>query len=781
MGDTAARLAIAARRNEVARFTIAIAGIDMTGVNMAMQVRLRPDTPGAPLIALNTVTTTSAEGLKLDSVTVTNGVPTSVIKGRINASTMTDATKVPYAGEIGDNSNFAYAMQWTLGGDAQTRIYGDFIAVSSAFGSDSAPTSRLPSYGGSQSPAGGSSSGSLTFGDQVIGVTLASADLVGIEVVKASTAAAAAAVDAAAAATSAGAADASAVKAKLSEIATDGKIAVYDASRSAVIWPNDPLHGGAYTLDKNLSVLFGIGANGQLYGNSSETKTVWPNDPSYATGATINENSQVLSGSSTSSALSFDGLVAAVLDDGNVWAVGPDANVRLSDPVGSAHDPALRDDVAYWVDGSEYRAMPLAGLASLPSSITKIIMVPMLGQSLAASFSDSGMTALTTVAALRTFMFNGGTVPIQDAKLDAAPTGLASISDTRFASLVPLVEKVRRTTAPNAGYGESMGGGMAAVLSTVRPANEAIVFASFAVGSTTIEQLGPTSLPFRNMIRGIERVAAWCALKGIAFDCPVLSWLQGEGNIANNTTPASYSASLLALQAAFKTAVDGTINVVADRPIVLMQPGSASYYAKANVLAASLLDIALANPTKVRVAGGLYHIPNYATGGVHMTSIGYRKAGEEFGRAIAGIIAGSATGALYVTLVANVGTMLTITTNAATQLVKDTATVADPGQCGLVLRKVSDNTTVPLSGIAVSGTNQITATLAAALTPGAAYQIEAGQNLPTVTPASTIFAGPTTGYRTCFRDSSPDTYAATAGSGTMSRWLAYQTIPFTPS
>lgn len=184
MADTAARLAICARRNEVARFTIAVTGIDLTGVAMAMQIRLGLDVPGAPLISLATVTTLAAEGLKLDSVTTTNGVPTSVIKGRINASTMTDATKVPYTGEVGDNTVLAYAMQWTIAGDAQTRLYGDFIVVASAFGSDAAPTNRPASYG-SPSTSCSTNSGSLTFGDQIIVVTIAAADLVGIEVAKA--------------------------------------------------------------------------------------------------------------------------------------------------------------------------------------------------------------------------------------------------------------------------------------------------------------------------------------------------------------------------------------------------------------------------------------------------------------------------------------------------------------------------------------------------------------------------------------------------------------------
>lgn len=175
MPDTAARLALYARRNEVARFTIVVTGIDLTGVAMAMQVRLNRGVPGPPLIALATVATLAAEGLKLDSVTVTNGVPTSTIKGRINQSTMSDAAKVPYAGELGSDTTLAYAMQWTLNGDAQTRIEGDWIVRDTAFGSDNAPTNRPEGYG--SRAAHGSASGSLAFGDQIIQVSIQDSDL----------------------------------------------------------------------------------------------------------------------------------------------------------------------------------------------------------------------------------------------------------------------------------------------------------------------------------------------------------------------------------------------------------------------------------------------------------------------------------------------------------------------------------------------------------------------------------------------------------------------------
>lgn len=192
MADTAAHLAILARRNEVLRFTIAVVGLDMTNVAMNMQVRLARGTPGAPLIQLSTVNTLSAEGLKFDSVTVTNGITTSVIRGRINQSTMSDATKVPYAGEQGADTILAYAMQWTLNGDANTRLEGDFIVRDTAYGSDNAPTSRPASYRTGQ-VCGGGSSGSLTFGDQVINVTINGIDLLSAEIGKAAVSAASAA------------------------------------------------------------------------------------------------------------------------------------------------------------------------------------------------------------------------------------------------------------------------------------------------------------------------------------------------------------------------------------------------------------------------------------------------------------------------------------------------------------------------------------------------------------------------------------------------------------
>lgn len=536
------------------------------------------------------------------------------------------------------------------------------------------------------------------------------------------------------------------------------------------IFPDDPLY--------DIATRLVVGDDGVVVIDTDTTLAtypVFPDDPLYETDLIVDEDGGVLIASQPVVTDDYSTWQAAVLGDGNVWAASPTRSVKLSDPVGTGFGGQVRDGQAYWFDGTSYRTMRLDALDDLPDTITKLNFVPLLGQSLTVGTSNIA-SLLSTTAMPRAYMFNGGALPIQYAAKTTPPAGLAAIIDSQMESVLPLVERV---DGPLAYYGETPLSGMAYALLQARPANEAFIFASFGVGSTTISQLGPTSEPFKNMIRGGERAKAMADMRGIAFDCPVLPWLHGEGDISASTSPAAYQTALLAIQSAFKTQVDAICGTTANRPVVLLQPASAAYYNRANTLPAAMLDMALTNPTKLIVAGALYHLPHYDSAGVHMLALGYRKLGEEWGRAIAGVMAGTGSGALYVTAVSNSGTTLTITTNAATQLVRDTTTVTDPGQSGLALRKVSDGSTIALSNIAVSGTNQIAATLAGPLVGGDAYRLEGGQYLASL--SAGILSGPTTGYRANIRDSSPDTYSVLAGGGRMYRWLAFQTLPFTAS
>lgn len=148
MATTAKRIAIGAFRNELLQVIIRVTGADLTASAAAgsvrSQVRMQPDTPGSALINLGSVTTAAAEGIKLDRVDVVDGVPVSVLIFRINKSTMSDASKVPYAGEIGAPTRLAFGIQW----DGRTRLYGDLIVLANALDSENAPTSRPAGFGG---------------------------------------------------------------------------------------------------------------------------------------------------------------------------------------------------------------------------------------------------------------------------------------------------------------------------------------------------------------------------------------------------------------------------------------------------------------------------------------------------------------------------------------------------------------------------------------------------------------------------------------------------------
>lgn len=184
----AARLPFAARRNELRVWTMRFVGMDLTGKDMRMQVRRAPDMPGSPLINLETVTTSSAEGLKLEGVTTEGGIPISTVTGRINKSTMEDAEKLPYSGEVGSDTRLAYGLQ--IGGT--TLIVGEFWALASPIDSDEAPIDRPLGMASSSVAPPPWSSTSLNFSaDEVVQVTIDGAAALGPIVAQAEAVAAA--------------------------------------------------------------------------------------------------------------------------------------------------------------------------------------------------------------------------------------------------------------------------------------------------------------------------------------------------------------------------------------------------------------------------------------------------------------------------------------------------------------------------------------------------------------------------------------------------------------
>ena len=161
---SAARQPLGGWRNEAMSVPITVVGADLNGKSLRMQVRLAPDTPGPALLDLANVADAVSLGMRLVSVTNAAGLPTSNLMLQIPKASMQG---LPYAGELGDPTVLAYAMQF----DGVTRLYGTFAALASAIDSDGAPGDRPAGYG--STGAGGLIGGVVVaFGDAGITVSI---------------------------------------------------------------------------------------------------------------------------------------------------------------------------------------------------------------------------------------------------------------------------------------------------------------------------------------------------------------------------------------------------------------------------------------------------------------------------------------------------------------------------------------------------------------------------------------------------------------------------------
>lgn len=169
---TTGRLDLSVWRNDdVWEFPLRVRGPNLTGVALRGQIRLAPDTPGDPLVNLATVTVANAEGIRLASATLVDGAWTNDVRIRLNKSTRQG---LPYAGELGQSTPLAWAMQ--IGG--RTRLTGSIFILAHTIDSDTAPTDRPFGFGGASGlPSAGAT---LTINaEDVVALVIDGADLIG--------------------------------------------------------------------------------------------------------------------------------------------------------------------------------------------------------------------------------------------------------------------------------------------------------------------------------------------------------------------------------------------------------------------------------------------------------------------------------------------------------------------------------------------------------------------------------------------------------------------------
>ena len=396
---------------------------------------------------------------------------------------------------------------------------------------------------------------------------------------------------------------------------------------------------------------------------------------------------------------------------------------------GTADGLATRSG-GYFTPGVEFREFNFAGAASVLalSGITKIVFIPMIGQSLSNGTTASAFTTYNVFN--RAFMFNGGPMPYQEFN-SAYPAPGALCQDSQLQSLTSLVE----INKPGGVNGETYGGGISYWLgkSGNLESTSALVYATLGQGGASysaneMQQYdgSASNSMFASVIRCVERLAAWCALNGLGLEVPCIIHDQGENDYG--TAAGTYYSDLVANQAAYNTAIaavftkfgltnSGPGGTITQIPFLCIQPSSWAFYSDTTAPAMyEYVPLVVNNTGKVYLIGPQYWNANYNTSsGQHMTGLGYRQCAEYAGRAIKCLRAGLASEAVYATTVSNSGLTLTITFNTQSQLVHDTSVVSDPnGQWGIDLTANGNN--VALSSPTIVGTNQIEFTLASPIT-----------------------------------------------------------------
>jgi hypothetical protein len=624
-------------------------------------------------------------------------------------------------------------MQWTIGGDAQTRLYGDFIVVASAFGSDNAPTDRPPSYSASASAGSGANSGSVQFSDQIVQVSINGFEILAPLIANAST--------------SASRSEAAAARAEA---------ALRNANPDGFVTGDVRL---ALAVDADGYVAAWFDADGALHARLAD-------------GTVQGETIKVFTGDVAAGFVDMDGYVAGALNASGFPVIvnGPFAarvtgtdgarDIVLTDASGSAYltygegdstTPTVQGDQIAWLRGAAMKSRDISARAVVSAGVSTIGMIAGYGQSNSVG-GDPGPIGLdrAPLDPGRGIMFPGGIVPARYGEL---------VTEADLGQMVDLSGPARDNLPA---IGPRLVHGYIGAL----PATQAVAYASSGVRGLRYDQLKPGSPFWANLIRTIvvAKLQAWRA--GLAFTVDAMPYVQGESDFVTATT-ASYKANLFEMRDAFRIAVRViTFSATAAPPILIVQPSSwtsAAYKLTTAQVPLAQMAAMADDAASFAVVGPMYPLTHMADG-LHPDAEGQRRMDEMIGDGLARMARGAGAAGLYVTGATRSGVTITATCRLPEggALAIDTTLVSNPGQLGVRYVK-SDGSEVAISNIAVSGAT-ITLTLATAVAGTLRFALDGTAGQP---------AGPTTGARCCIRD----TFAAASANGQPRyNWMLHHAI-----
>lgn len=438
-----------------------------------------------------------------------------------------------------------------------------------------------------------------------------------------------------------------------------------------------------------------------------------------------------------------------------VTAEGDIADITFGE--NNAYGPSLRGSYVRYVEdtGSSLvlKSDEVIGATSLSSTVSKLTMVILYGQSLSRGNSSTPAVSTSDVMAGRAVMFNGGVRP------RGTTDNTGALTEPGILSLVNLKE----TTAL-----ENPGNQLGLVLGNALSSDEGVLVASLGVGQP-YSSLKKGTQPYANVIMALRRARIVAGLHGLDFEPPVLVWDQGQNNRADSK--ATYLGYLLELQS----------NVTSDWQRYSGASGEVmTFLAQMSNWTATTYNMATCEVPLAQLQAALdypdrfiFVCPQYiftTSDGVHLAGADSARYGAYIGRAVAYHKAGDTIRPLHIASAMRTGASIVLTYQGgdeATDIALDTTLVSNPGNYGFEWKQTG-GTVQTISSVAKTGTREITVTLSG--DPGSPSASSIGYAI-TGTPGAN--AGPTTGARGNVRDQSTD---LTPLGLTMHHWAAHQLI-----
>ena len=401
---------------------------------------------------------------------------------------------------------------------------------------------------------------------------------------------------------------------------------------------------------------------------------------------------------------------------------------------GDNFSPATSDGKVFYLSRKGFVSQvnvnfPVVG--SVADFVTEIIHIVSSGQSLSTGSGSLPVTTLQPPAANRLLTLQDGVrLTDQDSTLTAG----------MVAPFKPLVSKVTEVPVVQ----------LSAQLNRVRglPSSAGLLSSNHGRGGFTIAQLSKGTLPYANSITAVTAAKAECVSKSYGYRVPFVDWIHGEADSA--AAVGVYLAQLLQLQIDYEADINAASGETGRLPILLDQISNwttAGFLNQSNV-PQEQLQAALDYPDRFVCAGPKYWLQTLPDG-VHLTAVSSMRLGCMHTRAAQAIINGQSWLPTHCVSATRVGQKVTLKFHTPSgPLVVDKHNVTDPGNLGI--RWIDSSSSALVSSVVLRGANTIEVTLSAVPT-GTSPQIGIGDYGTISAPG-----GPTTGPRSCLRDSSPD-------------------------